>query len=84
MQGTKGILIFDMYGKHTLRYFPYSRQAHFCVPEKEESWQFDEGNNLQRAIKQFGALCNGETDPANLVLSECVIKLLDRRKEFVI
>lgn len=84
VQGTKGILIFDMYGKQTLRYFPYSRQAHFCVPEQEESWQFDEGNNLQRAIKQFGALCDGEIDPTNLVLSECVIKLLDRRKEFVI
>ena len=84
VQGTKGTLIFDMYGKHTLRYISYSRQSHICVPEKEESWQFDERNNLQRAIEQFGVLCNGDTDPSNLDLSGYVIELLDRRKEFII
>ena len=87
--GEKGCLIFDMMDSDaTLRLIRYTRQKDSSyIAESEDTWFYDEKNNLDYVIDDFNKAIVNSNNQKNYVVSKKVIELLESidscNREFV-
>lgn len=76
--GTEGSMRFDMLDPDaTLRCCRYEKRDHGFVKTGEQSWLFDEANNLSGTLGLFFEAIRGKDNDGNLAVSEKVCRILD-------